>query len=683
MKTNLLQITVAVLLIASNSARSQAAIELEFYNCSNSPTSLCVNDPGVRLPDNNQVYLGESNPNATSCSIHFTQQAQLRSSCSKSFQYKIEVSYYDTSAYEEILSWQNGVTNNQDEATLTFDTENSTNNTVSTNGLPYTSGCFRYHRIKWTVMDSCGNVAFCDKRFELYDCNSPVPISNQGPTVLAFHSNDELLVNLNDFAGEYLDDCTSSTDYLFSTKSNSYQNDTLFTFCEVPSGVLVIVPIWIADQGRDLNCNGIITWDERTKYQVSAPVVFTADGTQDCSNHDLLISGKIKTVLGEGIAKTKVTVKDVNQTYAPVTTDENGEYAFPHINYAYPVTVTASRNDGVRNGVSTLDLVLIQKHLLGIEPFTRPEKFIAADANNSNALSAIDLVVLRKLILNLVDTLPSGKSWRFFDTTLLSGTINESIIISSENETSNVNFIGIKLGDVNYTANPQVTSLILRSELSARYWAIDEQEYVPGDLIEIPVKCTSSDFFSGFQFTLSDPDLEFLGIKEGKADITSDDYALMNDHLTLSWFSISPVDVKPNDIVFTIVARAKSKGSLHGTLQLNSDITKAELYSANDETYIPKIVIKANAGEPLILMAPEPNPWSTICTIPFQLQQEGNLIFTVYDVNGAKVFSEEKYYSSGYHEIKLNADDVQGDGFLFYTLQNENETRIGKFLLLH
>jgi hypothetical protein len=682
MNTNYTHIVAGLMLfLATGLNFASAQTGLQCLNCPSSAVSLCVNDPGVRLPDNNQFYLGEAAPNATSCSVHFTQQAELHSDCSNSFQYKIEVSYYDTSAYVEILSWQQGLTDDQDEATLTFDTENATNNSVRTNGLPYNSGCRRYHRIRWTVMDECGDSAFCEKRIELYDCQAPSPIS-QGFKTLNFHSNYELTVPLNDIAGEYLDDCATASQYLFSTRSNIYQNDTLFKFCEVPSGVLVIVPIWLADQGRDLNCNGIISWDERIKYQVSVPVVFTGDGTQDCSNPNIFISGKIKTVLGEGIAKTHVLVKDVNQSYAPVITDVNGEYALPHIDYTYPVTVTASRNDGVKNGVSTLDLVLIQKHLLGIEPFTRPEQFIAADASNSFSLSAIDLVILRKLILGLVDTFPIGKSWRFFDT-LSFGNTTESIIISSENETSNVDFIGVKLGDINLTANPQFTSLTSRSYPPAQYWTTDAQEYLPGDIIEIPVQCTTLNSMIGFQFTLSDPDLEFLSVSSNHIEISEDDYALFGDKMTMSWYALDEVTCHPGDIVFTVKALAKKAGALQQSLQLNSDITNAELYSAQDDIFIPKIVIQSNVEDHLTLFAAEPNPWSTTCTIPFHVQHDGNLNFTVYDVNGAKLFSEEKYYTSGYHEIKLNAGDVSAGGLLLYTLQSETEIKTGRIVRLH
>jgi hypothetical protein len=670
---------------------------LEFYNCSNSPESLCLNDLGVHLPDNNQFFLGEGDPNATSCSVHFTQQVQLHSTCSKSFQYKIEVSYYDTSAYVEIQSWVNGLTNAQDEATLTFDTENSTNNEVSANGIPYTSGCFPYHRIKWTVMDSCGNMAFCDKRIELYDCSAPVPLNSQGAHVYDFHSGYEVSAHLDEFAGNYLDDCTSAGQYLFSTQSGAYQPDTVFNFCEVPIGVLVIVPIWVADAGRDLNCNGTISWDERNKYSVSAPVIFTADGTQDCSNPDLFISGEIKTATGSGVGKTQVTVVDANQAYPSTITDVNGSYAFPHTNYTYPVTVTPSRNDNIRNGVSTLDLVLIQKHLLGIEPFTQPDRFIAADANNSQSITAIDLVVLRKLILNLIDTLPGHRNWIFYPTeyvfpdpvdpwalpdSLPPGIFAHYVVIDNENETDSVDFTGVKVGDVNYSANPNIISLVSRSELPRILWSTEAKAYAPGDLIEIPVFNTGSSWITGFQFTLSDPDLEFLGITGGKADIAEDEYALMNDHLTASWFSIQPISIHSGDVLFTIKARARAEGNLQKSLQLTSDITEAEVYDNRETTSLPKLSFFPPEKDQILLYPCEPNPWSAVGKIPFYLQKATSLNFRVYTVNGTQVFAERKYYLSGYHELKLNAEEIPGSGLLYYILQSDTESAGGKMLLL-
>ena len=65
--------------------------------------------------------------------------------------------------------------------------------------------------------------------------------------------------------------------------------------------------------------------------------------------------------------------------------------------------------------MSTLDLVDIQRHLLGLDPLDSPYKMIAADANNSESLTAIDLVEIRKLILGLYLEFPNNASWRFVD----------------------------------------------------------------------------------------------------------------------------------------------------------------------------------------------------------------------------------------------------------------------------
>jgi len=656
---------------------------LEFYNCSNSPISLCVADPGVRLPDNNQFNLGENDPNTSSCSVHMTQEVQVHATCSHSFQYKIEVSYFDTSAFVEILSWTDGSTDDQDEAILTFNTEEATNVNVSTNGLPYTSGCFRYHRLRWTVLDECGDMAFCDKRVELYDCQGPIPLNNQGMNILNFHSLYQVEAHLDDIAGLFLDDCTSSGQFLFSVQNSTYKNDTVFQYCEVPVGVLVLFPIWVADAGRDLNCNGSISWEERNKYSVTIPIVFTADGSQDCSDPNLFISGMIKRGPGTGIAKTHVNVTDTNQSYPEQITNEFGLYAFPHTNYVYPVTVTPMRNDAVKNGISTLDLVLIQKHLLSIERFHQPDQLIAADANNSKNVSALDLVVLRKLILGLIDTLPGNRSWAFYpegyvfpDTldpwmnpdTTQANTFSDHIIIASENKTSNVNFTGVKIGDVNYSAMLNGETLVTREAYPQVALSFLPLKYEPDEVITIDFTMKDLQSLHGFQFTLSSSDLQFLGASSNLIDLLADDYALFGDQMTMSWFTMEELACYPGDIVFTIKARTNRVGNLQQSLHLTSDITSAELYSTHDQVFTPILISQSRPEKQLTVFGPEPNPWSSTCIIPFYNPNSGNILLSIHDLAGRLVFTRENYFPKGYNSFNLNSGEIQSSGLLYFSL---------------
>ena len=317
---------------------------------------------------------------------------------------------------------------------------------------------------------------------------------------------------------------------------------------------------------------------------------------------------------------------------------------------------------------------------MGIEPFTTQELFIAADVNNSSALSAIDLVVLRKLILGLTDTLPGGKSWRFFAEDSLPK-FSASIIINSLNDIHNTDFLGIKIGDVNYTADPQFTSLKPRSNPPTIKWITEELNYNANQYLEIPIKCIANDKMTGFQFTLSDPNLEFIGIKEGTMDIMSDDYALMNDQMTISWFSISPVHVNAGDILFTIKAKAKAKGSLQNSLSINSSITKAEVYDENEDLFTPQLEFQDPEQKDFTVYPNVPNPWKEQTTITFYLPIASIIHLNVYSTTGQIQYNLERNFEEGQHEIILNKKDFTLPGLMVYTLQSNTEVKNGKMIV--
>ncbi|MBK8627510.1 MAG: hypothetical protein IPN86_18665, partial [Saprospiraceae bacterium] len=77
-------------------------------------------------------------------------------------------------------------------------------------------------------------------------------------------------------------------------------------------------------------------------------------------------------------------------------TDESGNYAMEII---VDTDLTAQKDGDDINGVSTLDLVIIQRHILGLQAMNSPYKLIAADANNDGKVTASDLTEIRKLIL--------------------------------------------------------------------------------------------------------------------------------------------------------------------------------------------------------------------------------------------------------------------------------------------
>ena len=141
-----------------------------------------------------------------------------------------------------------------------------------------------------------------------------------------------------------------------------------------------------------------------------------------------------------------------------------GEFGSIAPSPGYEISLTPRKNDLPLNGVTTFDLTLISKHILGIEPLDSPYKVIAADANQDGKVTTFDIIVLRKLILGIIDELPNGKSWRFVPKNYVfpnhqdpfTPPFPEKFLFPASTDPlpGYFEFIGIKIGDVNDSAFP-------------------------------------------------------------------------------------------------------------------------------------------------------------------------------------------------------------------------------------
>ncbi|MBK8634704.1 MAG: hypothetical protein IPN72_14510 [Saprospiraceae bacterium] len=63
--------------------------------------------------------------------------------------------------------------------------------------------------------------------------------------------------------------------------------------------------------------------------------------------------------------------------------------------------VSPLKTDNARQGVNTLDLLHIQRHILKIKELENPFKLIVADANFDQKITVSDLVDIRKVVLEV------------------------------------------------------------------------------------------------------------------------------------------------------------------------------------------------------------------------------------------------------------------------------------------
>ncbi|PHN07286.1 hypothetical protein [Flavilitoribacter nigricans] len=116
-----------------------------------------------------------------------------------------------------------------------------------------------------------------------------------------------------------------------------------------------------------------------------------------------------------GLAAFRFQINDLS-----LITDGEGRYYFQQIPFRpeywepHAGTPLAPRSDAdILQSVTTADLIRMQKHILGLTPFSHPEQYLAADVDNSRHVSVMDVLLLRRIILNLTTNFPGGQSWRF------------------------------------------------------------------------------------------------------------------------------------------------------------------------------------------------------------------------------------------------------------------------------
>ena len=190
--------------------------------------------------------------------------------------------------------------------------------------------------------------------------------------------------------------------------------------------------------------DGSMTWDPRgsnASATVDSLIVAIEQTGAQRPQSTVSISGNI--TLSDGAVLSNVALQTDNGITIPYNSD-NG-FSLDALETGSNITITPIKNDNPLNGVTTFDMVLITQHILAINTLGSPYLLSAADVNNSGTITTFDLVNIRRVILGINTTFPNGQSWKFEP---------PSISYTNLTNAQNINFVAIKVGDVNLSADP-------------------------------------------------------------------------------------------------------------------------------------------------------------------------------------------------------------------------------------
>lgn len=539
--------------------------------------------------------------------------------------------------------------------------------------------------IRWISEDHCGNVSERTTLVRVNDVKPPTPYCLGIIVTATMVDDNPVEIWASDFNVGGFDNVTGNTacgnfgqiDVYFLNEFNQEVDFLSFDCSDVPNGVEqeVILEVYYEDEAgnRDFCIVTLLLQDN------------VNDVCPDDPQAGSRIAGTVETEEAITLENVKVEVTSNSPDYHKTAyTNSGGDYAFNNLTSGATYFVNASMEDNPLNGVSTLDLVLIQRHILGIATLDSPYKLIAADADNSGNISATDLIALRKLLLGIYEEFPNGQdSWRFpekgqhftdpeapfpYNETINTGTLSSNMV--------GQDFTAVKIGDVNGSAELNAQGPTLEENRKLVSLEMNEISFTGGELITVPVYARNMNDLVGFQNTINfDTDaLEFTGLESEALDV-SDDYigtqGIEEGMVTLSWHNAEGVYLDEETALFNLTFQAKANANLSEVIYLSSAITNSEAYNNDLDVMDLNLNFRNSDQNDFILYQNIPNPFNQSTEVRFSIPSESDVTFSVFDVNGRELLRETVFYTAGDHTITLSKDQLQATGVMYYTVETK------------
>ena len=525
------------------------------------------------------------------------------------------------------------------------------------------------HTVTVTVTDGCNNSTSDSAEVSFSDEKAPVPLCVSGVTTAFMESDGNVSIWAVDFDLGSFDNCSD------------------LQYSVVVSGETPIQPDeddFSSQAKLDFSCDDLSqfydldvwVWDSSGNGDFCTVGVLIGGDCNGETNSGALISGSIKTEFDEPVEQVIVKLDTEGLSEFPKTyvTGNDGEYAFVSNPLGFNYKIEATQDADVLNGVSTLDLILLQKHIIGADFLDSPYLLIAGDANKDQKLSASDVLDIRQVILGLSETFSSERSWTF---------VNKSTGIFDQNNpwpyTDNVvydnlnsnklnsDLIGVKIGDLSgdvvpnsvYNAETRTTGVITLR--------VKDQIIQKGDQISVSFSSKEFKNIYGFQFTLEHQGLQYKQHTSEAIHLQSEHMAVHKEAISFSW---NDIESKSATDLFTLEFTATSNGRLSEMIDIGSMITKSEMYRLDGlETYDIALEFDLEEELPIQLFQNDPNPFSDKTNVRFVLPKTADIDLSFYDVNGRIVKTFNGLYQAGEHNIIFDRKDLKVSGILYYLLK--------------
>ncbi len=548
---------------------------------------------------------------------------------------------------------------------------------------------FSDYVLTYTVTDMFSNKATKSINFVVKDVKKPIPICYHGLAVDLLPTGNVLVSSDLFDAGSY-DNCGAIEVFLQVPLFNSSKDITKLKIDSSPNGTTSRDSVNKLAKFATFNCTGpqaIVLWiKDKTGNWDFCETYIEVQNNLNVPNVSFCkdkgsnkITVKIKKENGEPANGFAIFRFDPNAPI-PIPTKfatignifgvintVNGE-AFNFAETGENRYVAIFNNSKPNNGVTTADLVIFSKHILGTELIKSKYRLIAADVNKSGKISTADLVEVRKVILGLSGNFNNNTSWRFFSDT----TFNETPYLKNIKKDTLLNFVAVKIGDLNDSAKGlKAGESNGRNENETTYFDLDEKTFSAGEEIIFSPKNPDVE---GYQTTIlyDEKKLQLIDIQEN-----SDNFSVKEaGKILASEVFFNKEKRNPSTLIF----KALQAGKLSENIRFSDAEIPSETYQ-NETTKNLTLRFNKEENTSLTLFQNQPNPFLNETKITFFSPKKTNATFAIFDLNNRLIHTESITSEKGENQILFQNNQLS-QGVYRYQIEAEGVVRSLKMVKL-
>ena len=567
--------------------------------------------------------------------------------------------------------------------------QNAQNGTQTLPQLPYGQ-----HAIYWAIQDANGKEYTCTYEFTVRDGKAPTVACNNTGLFVNLPVSGKLELLVDEFLVYAEDNYCPALEYAArrigtgsgfpSDSAGNYLHFINFDCADL--GKTIALELWAKDEAGN------------TSFCTSEILIADPAGACEGSSNRVITSCA-------SVCNSMQGIEDINWAVYALINGVPEPLPFftstPCLTYyvdsplVQALKIVPFNNDNHINGISSFDIVLLQKHILNAQLIQGVCSKIAADVNQDGRITTLDAIDMRKVVLGIYTELPSTLSWRFIpaDYVFLPPPnpydppkfIPEGAINIDTLPTGPVyqNFKAIKMGDINGNAVAnEALSASIPEDRSGNTMELLLQDALlsPGETLEIPL-LLGTNTLHGLQFSLKslDPGLHIKAILPGNIEALDAEniYQQDNDCWALSWARGHAAPLNPAEAFCRLRLRASAPVRLSEALQLGN--LRAEAYDAGLQTqaltlrFLPAFEM----NESVALGTPYPNPGTGDVYLPVRTTDKQALEIQCFDLDGKIIYRRAFESASGTELVALPASIFTKSGLYTWRLSSAGLVKSG------